>query len=729
MNPKNFEFMKRPTLIAVVALALRSAIFAQDAAPATAPATTTNAPVASASATTNGAPSKSIRLQFEGIPYSDVIERFSQMAGKPLVSDTNVVGTLTFNDPRVYTYSEALDTLNVMLAMKGVMLVETGNYLRLVPFKQLPSMPLRIMRGSDTSGDVRPSEVVTVVLDVQNVDSKEIADAVTAMLSNAGSVAVLSKGRGLIVTDHMENINRIRTLLRTIDTEATVDRQMKTYTLLHSSGAILTDLLNRTFGVATAPKRTSYNPNSKNMEVLPPDPNDYVTAVYDDASRTIVLFGPRERIGLAEELISKFESKDGTGGDVRIYYPQTIKPTELANMIRQAIPGVAAPNDTASSSATKARLITDEHQNRLIVAAPIPGQLDDIERLISRIDKGAVGTNNVANVPIRSQTIQLTKVFRPRSVEVTNVAAILTQALTRRLPNGQVVTSASVSQDAASQSVIVSGSPGDVELANEIMTQLETGSSQPTPMKTRFIEVGTAAEAKRLAPLVEQLYRNQVGSGFGGAVAHAKIMADSDAGRLIVTASEDHLTRIEELVKQLRAGQEQPLARRLHIIKFENVRVETSFTSIQSVVTDKMIQRPFTDVPKPSLISDATNNRLLVTGTDAQIREIEQIVKVMDVAPQRETMEMRPIRLQAKTAAEIIPMVTQVLDQTKDPTMNPQMAPKLIADATGRQIIAVARPKDFDRIEALVLQFDASPATSAPRQFKGFELFGRGATE
>src|SRR5256885_14522844 len=27
-----------------------------------------------------------------------------------------------------------------------------------------------------------------------------------------------------------------------------IDRQMKTYTLVHSSGAILTDLLNRTFG-------------------------------------------------------------------------------------------------------------------------------------------------------------------------------------------------------------------------------------------------------------------------------------------------------------------------------------------------------------------------------------------------------------------------------------------------------------------------------------------------
>ena len=149
----NFDIMKRfsTTLMALAALTLGVAAHAQENT-----AAITNA----APGTTNAAPAKNIRLQFEGIPYADVIERFSQMAGKPLVSDTNVVGSLTFNDPKPYTYQEALDTLNLMLAMKGVTLIEAGNYLRLVPFKQLPSMPLRILRGSETTGDVRPSEIV-----------------------------------------------------------------------------------------------------------------------------------------------------------------------------------------------------------------------------------------------------------------------------------------------------------------------------------------------------------------------------------------------------------------------------------------------------------------------------------------------------------------------------------------------------------------------------------------
>ena len=162
--------------------------------------TNTNAPAAV---------DKKIRFHFDGIPYSDVVERFAQMAGKPLVSDTNVQGTLTYNDPRPYTYQEALDTLNVMLSMKGVTLVEDGNYLRLVPFKQLPQLGLKILRGLEQVGDVRPGEIVTVVLDMKNLDSKEVADAVQSMVSNAGSIAPLSRGRGLIITDRLANIQRM----------------------------------------------------------------------------------------------------------------------------------------------------------------------------------------------------------------------------------------------------------------------------------------------------------------------------------------------------------------------------------------------------------------------------------------------------------------------------------------------------------------------------------------
>jgi type II secretory pathway component GspD/PulD (secretin) len=735
--------MKTKSISLIAALGLLASPLAQAQTPPITPTAKPAAPdaakpgreiVVSGQTTTavaTNAPARNIRFQFEGIPYTDVLERFAQMSGKPLLSDTNIVGSLSYNDPTPYTFPEAIETLNLILSMKGVMLLDTGNQLRLVPFKDLRSLPLPILRGTDPTGDVRPGDVVSVVLDLGGLDAREVAESVTPMLSNAGAVAPLGRGRRLVITDRLANIQRVRALLATIDTQESTERQMRTFTLLNASGAIISDLLNRTFGIVTAPKRTSFNPNTKAMEVLPPDPKDYITAVYDEASRTLVLFGPDDRLALAEQLINKFEQKDGVGGDVRIYYPQTVKADELANIIRQAIPAVAGPNETAANAATKARVISDTAQNRLIVAAPIPGQLEQIEQLISRVDKGAIGGTSTGgasngNVPNRSSSVQLTRIFRPRSAEATNVASILTQALTRKSPNGQPSTTASISVDTTSQSVVVSGTLNDVQVAADIVSQLETGSTQPTALQTRFIEVGSADEAKRILPLVEQLYRSQTAAGSSSSAAHARILADPDSGRLIVTASEEHLTRIEGLVRQLRAEKADPQPRKLKVFALAHSRTDVALPAIQSLLNERLTDRRFNSLPKPSLVSDAPNNRLLVTATDDQLREIEQIVAIVDTAPEQVRRDLTIIPLSTKPAAEVIPLVTQLLGQLRTPNGEP---PTLISDPTGKQILVLAGTNDLERIRTLVRQFDTSPATSAPRGFKAIELGSRTATE
>ncbi len=859
---------------------------AASAAPTTAPATNAVSPateeVSPAPAPAPAKPTaaeRNIRFQFDGMSYSEVLERFAQMAHKPLLTETKVEGTLTYNDPKPYTYPEAFDTLNLMLSMKGLMLVETDHYLRLVPFKELPQMPLKILHGLEHDGDVRPGEVVTVVLSLKNLEAGEVSQSITPMLSSAGSVAPLSRGQGLILTDHLANIQRIRYLLDQIDTESAVTRQMKTYTLVHASGAIVADLINKTFGASTAPKRTRHNPKNSSLDVLPPDPADYVTSIYDEASRTMVLWGPTDRVTLAEELINKFEQQGGLGGDIRIYYPQDLKLEELAQMIRQAIPGVAAPNENAP---TKARLIPDASQDRLIVVAPIPGQLESIDSFINQVDKGVKSTGNNPG-RIRSETIQVTKVFRPRTAEPATVAKILTEALTRRLPSGATATSANVSVEPGSQSVVVSGSPSDVQTAISVLAQLEDGTVPTEALQTKFFEVGSAAEAKRLETLVQQLYRNQVGEPANKLPSAAKIVAEPDSGRLIVTATPEHLTLIEKLLKDLQSeptatqprnleiltldhtqvndviknltslvtermsekrfqdlpkpvitpdaannrllvtataeqlkeiksvlqildlepalvprqtrifklenlradtglasfnnllnerltdkrfvNQPKPtitpdvpnnrllvtasadqlkeieevlqlldvapeLAKRdLHVVTLKHLRVDTGLTSINNLVNERMADKRFDRVPKPTLVPDAPNNRLVITATDEQFQEIEQVINLLDVVPETAKREMRVIAIQSKSAGEIISLTTQLMTQLVEAQPNPQLAPKLIPDPSGRQIIALATPSDLQRLETFIQQLDTAAATSAARQFKAVELFSRNATE
>ena len=117
---------------------------------------------------------RNIRFQFEGVPYKDALQRFSQMAEKPLIAtEAPLEGTLTFFDSEPYTYEEAMDVLNVILSMKGVALVEAGRYLQLTKLENIKKMPLKVVRGTDASGDFRPGQIVTVVLKLKYLDASK----------------------------------------------------------------------------------------------------------------------------------------------------------------------------------------------------------------------------------------------------------------------------------------------------------------------------------------------------------------------------------------------------------------------------------------------------------------------------------------------------------------------------------------------------------------------------
>jgi type II secretion system protein D len=719
--------MKRPNLM-LVGLAWMALfalpLTAQDNKPAPAPGgqPATPAPAPAGAVQTAPKEARNIWFQFDGMPYMDAIERFAQMAGKPLLSGTNVDGTISFTDPRPYTYAEALDTLNLILSMKGVTLMESDRYLRLVPFQDLQQLPIPILHGLSQAGEARPNEIVTVVLELKYLDAAEVAKAVTPLLTRAGAIAPLSRGRGLIVTDRLANIKRVQNLLTEIDAESSTQRQMKTYTLLHASGAVVADLINRTFGVNTAPKRTVFNDQTKHFDELTPDPNDYVTAVFDDASRTLVLFGPGDRVALAEELIKRFEDKEGGhAGEVRIYYPQLTRAEELARMVREAVPGVAQPGETAAAAATKARLIVDAPLNRLIVAAPIAGQLDAIEALVQKIDKST--PSNASGIP--SQDVQVTKIFQPRATDPLTAAQVVTNAVTKPGPGGGIVSRVIVTVDAATRAVVVTGSPGDVQQVADIMSQLEAASATRVEQETRFLDVGGRAEVKRLAPLVEQLFRNQVGEGNPPGSARAKIIPDEESGRLIVTGSPEHLAAIESIVAQLKTRPALSRARQLQIISLKNISVDAVLNNVTNLVAEKMSDRRFQDQPPPLLLPDPAGNRLLVTATDDQFQAIEGIVRVLDVAPAAPHRELEVIPLQWKSATDVIPLVNQLLGNIQRDPISAKFPPNLTADPSGKKIIVLALKEDLPRIQSLVEQIDGSASTGAVRQFRAVELFRR----
>ena len=676
MNNKN-----RPTWLFVLPLALLAL-----------------APIASAQNAANAttvATNQNIRFQFDGMPYAEVLERFAQMADKPLVADTKPDGTLTYNDPKPYTFGEAIDTFNVILAMKGYVLTEDDHYLRLIPLKDLSSVKLKILQGTGDSKEVRPEEIVTVVLALKNLDAQDIAQSITNMLSKAGSVAPLSRGRGLILTDRLNNIRRIESLIKTVDTEAVVDRQMRTIQILHASGQVLQDLINRTFGIATAPVRTIYNPATKKVQEVKPDPADYVTSIYDDASRTMVLFGPRERIVMAEELIQKFETKEGGAGDVRIYRPVEADPTQLADMIRQSIPGIAATGESAASASTKARIIVDTADNRLIVAAPMVQLADQIEELINKLDRPVHGKGRHHT---RAEMVLVTRIYRLKHSDPDRVARIIQNALPqRRFHNGE----AKVVADPSIDAVVITASPIDHQSAQEMIDQLESGRTPMPAMETRFVDTGSKTEATRLLPLVQQVYESQLEGTDDAKLPKAKIIAEPDSGRLIVTATSDHLTRIEKIVEQLRT-ETPPTKREMVMLPVKVKTPDEMITLVTGLLEDT------NEKLAPKLYPDPSGRQVIALATKPDLDRIRQLITQLDVTPAGTAeRNFRAIELHSRQTATFTPLVEQLYQEQLKNAPQPEGGPAtLLAEEKTNRIMVSGSDKEIAKVENIIRQLD-----------------------
>jgi len=658
------------------------------------PAADASKPAASTSSAEVKPADRTTRFQFDGIPYIDVLTRFAQMANKPLISDTTVEGTITFNDPQPYSYAEAMETLNLILSMKGVMLVETERHLRLVTLKELPQMPLRILRGLDKTGDARPGEVVTVVFSLQNLEAPDVAQAVSSMLSNAGSVAPLSRGRGLIITDRLGNIKRIRELLNEIDTASPAQRQMRAYSLVHSSGAVVADLINKTFGSATAPKRVEFNQASKRYEALPDDPSDYVTAVFDEASRTLVMYGPGERITLAETLIKRFEDQSGSRvGEVRIFFPRTISAQELARMVREAIPGVAEEREPSASAATKARLIVDLPTNRLIVSAPMAGQLDAIDKLVTKID----ATADPKTSAIQSENVQVTKIFRCKWADPDVLARLLSDGLSRPPFRPRNVPPFRVTVDPKTRDLILMGIPGDVQQAIEIATQLD--SNQPAQRILKTVPLKTSRPSL-FAQILRQAYLDQAKNQPNTGAPDATILGDDFNSRLIITGTEAQLTLIEELAARLDSEAERP-ARELKAIVLKHM----SANSVANIIS-QLFSRQADDPSRRVIVTaSADDSTLVVEAREANLTRIEELARTLDLEPARGAIEVRTYHLVEANAADLAPTLARLFAERQDPrrraTDTPPQ-PRFEVDVTGNVLLVAATKEQMENIDKLI---------------------------
>jgi type II secretory pathway component GspD/PulD (secretin) len=306
---------------------------------------------------------------------------------------------------------------------------------------------------------------------------------------------------------------------------------------------------------------------------------------------------------------------------------------------------------------------------------------------------------------------------------------VVTNAFARRLPNGEMVSSIKANLDPQTKTIVVTGSPGDVQHALGIIDQMENISPANGPQETAFIDFPSVAEMKRVQPLLQQLYVSQVSDGTPGGVANAKFIPDTESKRLIVSGSKEHLKVIQKIAEELRSPAIANQPREFRAVGLKSVKVDQVFKTISDLVDERMSDDLYKDIPKPLLIADARNNRLLITANGEQLKEIEKIINAVDIAPKHSDRQIENVTLQSLSAAQVLTSLNQLMRPLVELRTDPTSRPEVIPDATGKGLIVSATPEDLEKIKEMISRIEGTRTDGAERQFKTVKLYNRNPAE
>jgi len=692
---------------------------AETAPPAEAPAPPAEAPSPPPLAAGQADRPKEVRFQFDGIPYNDVIRRFAQMLGKPIIGDYNVEGTLTFFDPQPYALGDAFDTLNLILAMRGYAVVETDRYLRVVPIKDVTKAPLRIIHGWDEAEDLRSGELVTLMLPLRFMEAEDAVRVLMPVVSSFGSVAPLGTGRGIIVTDRVKNLQRIRLVLEALDTGTlSAESVLKTYRLKHASAPDVQKVVENLFGssgmqdlsklryIRDNEGRMVRNPNYG--QKMPKGPGE-LEVTSDVRTNTLFMAGPGEKIALAEQVVEQLDAvTPEQAGDMRIFELKNARAEDIANTIKQMLPGGSSDQSRYGrpSSGAQSRVVADTNTNRLIVTAPLD-QMARIEKLIQALDQA-------------SQEVGGMRVFRLKVADARQLADVVSGALRRGggygdRYRGRSAVETAVSADSRTNSLIVSGAASDIQRAEQLITELD----KPLDEQPREIHVVPlkAGEADDVANALNRMLGHAAdGRRTAGPV---QVASEDETNTLFISASPDDWPTVQAVLEELKASAETHATSTTRLIRLEHADAEDVEDALNDIYRAKMMAmmrmhrgRPF--VPVVISASRRTNS-LLVSAPDDEQRAIADLVKSMDKPAGEAGETVHVVRLKAGDAVRIADTIRALQPRTgRDGDV------VIRGDADSNTIFVRASEEKFLAVKAMIDELDQAITTTGG--LKAFRL-------
>lgn len=606
---------------------------------------------------------------FKNTSWEDVIQHLARRIGKTLLDNgVTVPGELTYENPRRFTKTEALDELNFLLVEQGYFIDETEHYVRVFPLNEMQRyLELKYMFDSYDAFDaanVRDMQLSSVLFQITDKPAAAIRDATGTAMPDRALPVVVGDTNTIRITGLARDARRFKSLMDVVmDKKMRFDprtmRIFRTKTNARQIEPMVRELLN-----VKLPER-KMNPQTRQFELVGGDNETRI--IVDDRTNSLIVKGTPEQLDEVQQLMARLDEMPDIGTfETTVRELEHGNATEIASLLNQIFqqeqgqrtttparpvqrpgqppvvqqPGQVNPQDIIvediyERAKKTIRIVADERTNSLIIYANKDGK-QRVEDMLDVIDKP---------VPSNFRTFRLAhaeaETLQPMLDQIAKAAAVKSNK--GRPPT--VVT------DANSNALHVIAEREDMDRIAGLIGQLDVAGAQS---QQRFIELrnlkpsaiagaisGLLGSAPAAAPRRPGAARSGAGS--------AQVIPLDEAGLLIVNCNDEDWVKIEGTIRQWdeRAVTSRPETRFFTIASGSPDTIANTLRTIYQNYTHPVFGRT-------QVFVDVLGDQVVVLAITPVLDEMQSLVTALDVPGEGATLVIIPLKLADATAVATV---------------------------------------------------------------------------
>ncbi len=303
----------------------------------------------------------------KGTELEEVVRFVAQATGKTIIIDPKTKGQIEVISSQPLNRQQLYELFLSVLDVNGFTAIESGNMVRIIPSRDARSAGAPV-----TSGGRESSEIVTEVIQLQNVSAATLIPVLRPLAPQQAHMAAYSPSNAIIVSDTAMNISRIREVIARIDKAAVANADV--VRLQHASAEEMVRMLEQL--------EKSGTPQGQPEGKL-------LTLVADKRTNSVLVSGDDMQRARMRALIRNLDAPLVQSGNARVVYLQYAKAKDMSEVLNKVLQNVekATPGAQAASGSAQGRAAVeaDEGTNSLIITAPAD-VMSSLEGIVARLD-------------------------------------------------------------------------------------------------------------------------------------------------------------------------------------------------------------------------------------------------------------------------------------------------------------------------------------------------------